>query len=235
MSAHPKRPVIGITTPNKRFHVAYFFIKFSVWLCGGKALPLRTLEGVESKKVDGLVLGGGTDIFPGLFQSDPKQHYFYDHQRDEMEIAWLRKAEREKIPVFAICRGAQLVNVINKGTLHLDASVAYDNFVYPEGLLHKIFYRKLIRIKQNSQFYKLVSTDRLCVNSMHMQSIDKVGDNLEISAQEDNGVVQAIERPTQPFYLGVQFHPEFLIYRSSMRNLFKQLVKVASRPTQFSG
>jgi len=221
------RPKIGITTPNTLFHPAYYFIQFSVWLCGGRPVPLRTLDSIERSDIRGLVLGGGTDVFPQLFEGTPKDKYKYDHERDETEIAWLKKAEKENIPVFAICRGAQMMNVMNKGTLHLDVSLAYENAHYPKNLLRKVFYRKRIDIEAGSLFNELTQSDALRVNSMHTQSIDKIGQNLGVTAREKNGVVQAIERPNHSFYLGVQFHPEFMIWRPTMQALFKGLVKAA--------
>lgn len=221
------RPRIGITTPNNLWHPAYYFIQFSVWLCGGRPVPLRTLERVKREDIQGLVLGGGTDIFPGLFQNDPKQDYLYDQKRDEMEIAWLKKAERENIPVFAICRGAQLMNVMNGGTLHLDVSLAYENAYYPKSLLRKIFYRKLTKVLPESMLFRLTGRKTLYVNSMHTQSIDKVGRNLRVTGKEENGVIQVIERPDHSFYMGVQFHPEFMIWGSRMRALFSGLIQAA--------
>lgn len=223
------KPVIGITAPNKRFHIPYYLIRFSVWLCGGLGLPLRHKETVDNREVDGLVIGGGTDVFPGLFQNDPKQNYFYDHDRDEMEIGWLKRAEKENIPVLGICRGSQIMNVMNGGTLHMDVSLAYEKAHYPKSVLRKMFFRKPITVVENSKLYELLGLKRIKVNSMHSQSIDQLGNNLEIVGQEDNGVIQGIERPGHAYYLGVQFHPEFLIYRPSMRRIFKGLIKAARR------
>jgi len=225
------RPPIGITTPNTRFHIAYYFIKLSVWLCGGKPIPLRTPDAIKSQKVRGLVLGGGTDVFPGLFQNDPKQDYLYDHDRDEIEMAWLQRAEKENIPVLGICRGAQMMNVMNKGSLHLNVALAYEGAHYPKNLLRMAFFRKGIEIEPNSMLCKILRTNFLRVNSMHTQSIDRLGKNLRVCAQEKNGVVQAIERPGHAFYLGVQFHPEFMIYRPSMQRIFKSLIKTAAKNT----
>lgn len=223
------RPVIGITAPNKRWHIPYFLIRFSVWVCGGRPLALKTPESVENRNVDGLVIGGGTDVFPGLFQNDPKQNYFYDHDRDEMEIGWLKRAEKEDIPVLGICRGTQMMNVMNGGSLHMDVSLAYEKAHYPKSVLRKMFFRKAINLEPDSLLCRVMRMTRARVNSMHSQSINRLGKRLRVVAQEDNGVVQGIERPGHKYYLGVQFHPEFLIYRPSMRRIFKGLIAAAKQ------
>lgn len=120
-----------------------------------------------------------------------------------------------------------MMNVMNKGTLHLDVSLAYENAHYPKRLLRKIFFRKPIDVKPDSLLHKLTRALTLRVNSLHTQSVDRIGHNLRIIARERNGVVQAIERPNHPFYLGLQFHPEFMIWRPTMRAIFKALVDEA--------
>lgn len=222
------KPIIGITIPNKIFSGAYLLIKLAVIINGGRPLPLKKIDSVNTVKVNGLILGGGTDIFPELFHNIAKKNYVYDHNRDEMEIAWLKKAEKEHIPVLAICRGAQMMNVMHEGTLHLDVSTAYENANYPQNFIRKIFFRKHIDIKPDSLLAKLFKTDNIRVNSMHKQSIDKIGKGLKVTATEKNGVVQAIEKPNHPFYLGVQFHPEFMLHRPPMRAIFKGLIKQSS-------
>jgi len=223
------RPRIGITAPRRGMRAPYYLIKFSVWLCGGRPVPLTRLETVGTKSVDGLVLGGGTDVFPALYKTTPKDAYRYDHDRDAVELAWLTEAEKCHIPVLGICRGAQMMNVMNEGTLHLDVSQAYEDADYPKSLWRKAVFRKGIAIEADSLLARLVGTLRLRVNSMHSQSIDRPGRALTVTAREANGVVQAIERPGHPFYLGVQFHPEFMIYRPSMRAVFRGLVGTASQ------
>ncbi len=174
---------------------------------------------------DGLLLNGGTDIFPDLYGGNIKSNYIYDHARDKMELELLSRAEKNNRTVLGICRGAQLINVYRRGTLHFDVKLAYEKAEYPSSLLANIFYRKTMYIqKQDSLIGRTLNSKRCRVNSIHTQSVDSLGDSLEITGQEKNGVVQAIEDPSRPYFLGVQFHPEYLGYKASFRNLFKKLV-----------
>lgn len=222
-----RAPKIGITTPNTRLEGAYYLIKLSVWLCGGRPVPLRTPQTIERTDIQGLVLGGGTDVYPGHYRAGPKARYRYDHDRDEMEMAWLAKATAEGLPILGICRGAQMMNVVNNGTLHMDVAQAYSGTDYPRSTIHKMFYRKPIDVEPRSLLHRLLRARRTAVNSMHSQSIATLGTGLRVTAREDNDVVQAVERHGARFYLGVQFHPEFLIYRRGMRAIFRDLVKAA--------
>lgn len=220
------RPVIGITSPVRRFNRSYWTLWLAVLVNGGhpRILTSKTNRDI---RLDGLLLGGGTDVFPGLYQRDPKQNYLYDPERDDMEISWLHWAEEDNIPVLGICRGAQMMNVVHGGSLHMDVALAYEDAIYPNNFWSNLFFRKQIMLKLDSDLYKMMQCETAWVNSIHKQSIDRLAENLDICAEEPNGVIQAIERADHPFYIGVQFHPEFLIYRKRFRRLFQAFIEQA--------
>jgi putative glutamine amidotransferase len=223
------KPLIGVTRPDRRAFFSYLCVWLAVTLAGGRTQRLTPSDPRKDIAVDGLIIGGGTDIFPTLFNHLPKKSYLYDHLRDEMEIWWERRAEELKIPVLGICRGAQLMNVARGGGLHLDVRKAYKNADYPQGFLRHLFFRKKIKIVADSLLGAAFGRPEARVNSIHSQSISKQGEHVRVVAREENGVIQAIEDPSLPFFLGVQFHPEFLIYRADCRRLFRRFVDAARR------
>lgn len=227
----PKKPIIAVTRPSKGGAISWFFIRLAIWMVGGKAIKF-TVHNDKAKDhdFDGLLISGGTDIEPHYYEGKEKPDYAYDGPRDQLEMALLKKAEAEDKPVLGICRGAQLINIFRGGNLHFDVSKAYEKANYPNSTLARIFFRKRMHIKdENALIYRLLGCNSCRVNSIHTQSINHLGANLTITSAEENGVVQVIEDTSRPYYLGVQFHPEYLIYDADYRNIFKALVTEARK------
>lgn len=234
-SSRNKRPRIGYTTRNHPFNILIWLIALSIRIAGGKPVRLYPNNPRYDAQIDGLVIGGGTDLYPALFKNAPKQNYKYDRERDELEVNWLKRAEDDNLPVLGICRGAQLMNVARGGTLHIDVSKVYENAKYPTKTIAQIFFRKNINVERDSLLERILKTQSVRVNSMHSQAVDEVGKGLIISAKEDNGVVQAIEDPDKDFFLGVQFHPEALIHSRMFRHIFKELNNAARERKTWGG
>lgn len=222
------KPVIGFTTTCKQFVLLHFLVRVSIWLAGGKAVRLSSKNPKYDRELDGLIICGGTDVFQKGPDFLPKEGYSYDRPRDALELNWLAWTEKNQIPVLGICRGAQIMNAYRGGTLHMDVSKAYEGAKYPTSFFARVCYRKTMQVHEDTLLATLIGHGPARVNSMHQQSVDKMGDGLIQSACEDNGVVQAIEDPSKDFYLGVQFHPEALIYQSKYLGIFKKLI-AASR------
>jgi putative glutamine amidotransferase len=222
------KPVIGITKPDNEDLLAFSAFWAAIKLAGGEPLVLTAADDrYKSANINGLLLGGGKDIFPGLYDQSPKDEYAYDRARDEMEVYWAERARDEQIPALGICRGAQLMNVVCGGTLHISVAEAYEDAHYPDGLFHHAFYRKTITIELDSILYAATGRTFLDVNSIHKQAIADLGTGLKVNAREDNGVIQGIAHKDHPFFLGIQFHPEFMIYRRVFRRIFEALVAAA--------
>lgn len=220
------RPLIGVTRPEVGDLLSYLAIAIAIRLAGGRSVRLDASR-PRAPTLDGLVLSGGSDVFPARFEASPKAGYRYDHPRERMELALLEEALAEDRPVLAICRGAQLMNVAAGGSLHMDVAERFHPTPYPRHWLRQLHFRKLVSIRPATRLHAILGRERIWVNSIHSQAVDRLGEGLIVSAQEGNGVPQAIERPDRTFFIGVQFHPELMLHRRAFRRLFEALVAYA--------
>jgi putative glutamine amidotransferase len=170
----------------------------------------------EIKNCDGLILSGGVDIHPKLYNSENlsycKGPENFQLERDEFELGILKEAFERKIPVLAICRGFQLVNCLQSGTLIQDLGDSL-NKIHNSEKIDKTAYDKAhgLKITKDSLLFDVVGDDRTVVNSGHHQAIDRLGDGLIINCRADDGTIEGIEwadRKDKAFFLGVQWHPE---------------------------
>jgi gamma-glutamyl-gamma-aminobutyrate hydrolase PuuD len=217
------RPVIGVTKPAAGDWLSYQALCLAVRLAGGKPLKVTARAPRAPRSVDGLLFGGGADVFPKRYEGSPKEGYRYDLARDDMEASWATAALEQDIPVLGVCRGMQMLNVLAGGALHSDLS-RYDGRTYPTTFLQRMFYRVAIHVDPQSRLAEITGKSELRVNAIHAQAIDKVGAGFTPVARETNGLIQAIEHTRGTFFIGVQFHPEFLIYRRFARSLFENFV-----------
>jgi putative glutamine amidotransferase len=223
-----KKPIIGITkAPDKKFTLQFFMLQISVWIAGGNFMTIQEFDKEKAEKIDALLIGGGRDVYPALYQQKPIPKNPYNRIQDDNESQWLYYAKANNLPVLAICRGAQLLNIIQGGNIHHNLTEIYENADYPQNIFAYLFFRKKIFIDTESLFYKITSKTEMTVNSIHKRAIDKLGTDLIVTAREINQVIQIVENPKHPFFMGVQFHPERLIYRRDFRKLFQYFVKIA--------
>lgn len=220
-------PIIGITKPESGDNLAFLAIVAGINMAGGHSQRLTTGTSWRDAKLDGLVIGGGSDVFPPHYDQDAIEGARYDEGRDEMEMYWARKARDSNLPTLAICRGAQVMNVAAGGSLHQSLHKIYDDIDYPTTRFGQMIYRKTIKIAPESLLSRITQKTKARVNSIHKQAIAVVGEGLNVTAFETNGVVQAIEDPSRDYYMGVQFHPEFLLHQQKFRNIFEELVNAA--------
>jgi len=176
--------------------------------------------------IDGLILTGGDDVNPQLFQEESlPEAQIPDLKRDSFDILLIQYAIQKNIPILGVCRGMQLLNIYFGGSLYQD--LKYNKEAYLKHLQGDknphIPIHKVIPI-EDSFLDKLFPND-LWVNSFHHQSIKKIGNNLKISAKSTDNVIEAIEYiDDNHFLLGVQWHPEMMYSQGDsgdMKKLFQ--------------
>lgn len=156
-----------------------------------------------AERVDGVVINGGGDVAPERYGAARREETRdVEPERDEFEIELVLAAADRGIPVLGICRGVQLVNVALGGTLIQDVPDHMHRAAW-SGDVHDV------ELEPGSRLHGLYGRDRLRVNSLHHQAIDRVAPGLRSSAHAPDATVEAIEDPDRPI-LGVQWHPEFL-------------------------
>ncbi len=221
-----RRPRIGVTKPLERDWFAFQAMRFAIFLAGGRAVKITVRAPRDPHSIDGLLFGGGADIFPGRYDATPKKDYRYNLARDDMEASWADAALRHDIPILGVCRGMQMLNVLAGGALFADLS-GFEDRASPATLIHRIVYRVPIRITPASWLARTTGRLDLRVNAIHTQAVDRLGAGFVVAAHESNGLIQAIEHERTAFLVGVQFHPELMIYRSFARKIFRGLVEAA--------
>lgn len=222
------RPLIGFTTwvapydDERQYPTPYTFeflhrsYAFMIRRAGGVPVLLPNPSDPEEVDrligvLDGLLLSGGEDLEPHRFNEDVATATLeLAPDRDEFELLAIKKADMLGLPIFAICRGIQALNVAYGGTLFQDLleqrPKPTDN--HSRGSL---FYRRFhhVRIEPGTRLHEIVGADSIRVSTAHHQAVKDLGQNLRITAYstEDN-VVEAVEVPGDRFVLGVQWHPE---------------------------
>jgi putative glutamine amidotransferase len=186
-------------------------------LAGIEPAPITPEDAPSLTGLSGVVITGGTDPNPALYGQEPcSQTDGPDDERDELEIGLLHSALSAGLPVLAICRGLELLNVVHGGTLvqHLEPERGHRQIPGPDESSGHHRPAHAILVSQNSLLGSIMGAGEHEVNSRHHQAVDKLGDELVVSARSADGIVEAVERPNLPFAIGVQWHPEDRIFVS---------------------
>lgn len=220
------RPVIGVTTSDKRSTLTWLFHWLAVWRAGGRARRIRPGHPTPSvAELDGLIIGGGDDIGADLYQGELTLDVKTDRERDQLEKSLLADALDIDLPVLGICRGSQMINIHLGGNLHRDIYEIYRD----KRRLRTVLPRMDVHIEPGTRLREILDKPSYRVNSLHHQAVDRLGDGLKVAARDDQGVVQATECGQRDFLIGVQWHPEFLILSSSQQSLFRALLDAVRR------
>lgn len=230
------KPVIGITcrhfveTGGNEYRVAAGYIE-AVEKAGGIPLVLPPVHDRAAFPVSicqGFLLSGGGDPDPRLYgEEDHPRLGTVDRNRDRWEIYLIRRALRQKIPVFGICRGLQMINVALGGSLYQDLPDQAGIYGHcQESPAEKVSHR--VWVEEGTLLYKIIKRERIWTNSHHHQAVKEVAPGLVVSARTGDGVVEALEGSGGSFLLAVQWHPERLA-SSGARKLFAAFVENAAR------
>ncbi len=197
-------------------------------------LPPMSKEDLASvvARLDGIMLIGGDDYCPSLYNEEPHDALELAHHRRQAFDLLLAGIALEKpdMPVLGICLGAQLINIQQGGSLVQDIKT----FIPDSQVEHVTkngwqdgFTRHSVKLQSGSQLATVYKDQSSDVPTSHHQSVKAVGRDLTVSAQADDGVIEAIEMPGRSFVIGVQWHPE-RDYETN-KPLFDKLVEVSSR------
>lgn len=227
-----KHPVIGITCAwitdqgeiSLRLDGAYLRVVESV---GGVGMLLPPQQEIEPllKRIDGLLIPGGPDIDPQEYGEPPHEKtQLIARARYDFEKTLLQKAEVARKPVLGICYGCQLLNVVRGGSLHqhlpdLPGTLSHQREEVEEEWFHPV------RLEQTSRLYQWIGLEQFEVPTSHHQGIKTLGNRLRIAALAPDGVIEAIEDPDLPFYVGLQWHPERDPESVASRRLFEAFVQ----------
>lgn len=177
--------------------------------------------------LDGLVFSGGGDIDPVQYGEPVVERiYGVNRARDEFERELLTRACSRDVPVLAICRGMQLLNVIFGGTLFQHIPDHQSHWDVPNASTS----RQPVSIDPASQLFRIVGMHQLKVNSLHHQAIRTIGDSLVVTATGDDGIIEGLEISGRDNVVGVQWHPELLTGEMGHPELFRWLVGIAAMP-----
>lgn len=181
------------------------------------------------ERVDGILLTGGGDIDPALYGATPHSTYVAaEPGRDAFEIALVHAATAARTPIFAICRGMQVLNVALGGDLVQDIPTEVNGALHHDvheprfAIAHEVWISKGSRLLTLMQD-KLEDAESCPVNSRHHQAVRHAAPGLDVVATAPDGVIEAVERPGS-FCLGVQWHPENFWRTGEFRPLFEGFV-----------
>ncbi len=225
MDQTARGPLIAITGPRRGGRAPRHLVALALRLAGARVQHLDPQRHAPSEPIHALVITGGHDIEPVLYAEAPTITSYYDKERDAFESRMIDEALEDGLPLLGICRGAQLLNVRMGGNLFQELRSRRVRTSNQRTILPL----KTLMIEEGTRLNALLGGTRSRINSLHNQGIDRVGRGLTVSGRDLDGIVQAIEAPGQAFLLGVQWHPEFLLFNRHQRRLFSALVAAAQQ------
>lgn len=245
------RPLIGVTTSEVRAAERVHQIPEGEPRVREMALGLTYLRGLEEAgalpmvippmeeeaieplldRLDGICLSGGPDLDPANYGADPHEELGpTEPDLDRFELAIARRADVRQMPILAICRGTQALNVVRGGVLHQHLPELSEEILHRQQTpgsepSHAVVVEPGSRLAQALGYEQVEVADELDVNSFHHQAIDELGEGLVVTARAPDGTIEAVEDPSRDFLIGVQWHAETLVHRPYEASLFRSFVE----------
>ena len=238
MSRGTSRPLIGVTTDYNdaltQYGSPYPYCK-AVEKAGGLPvmLPYRadlSLVPDYADAIDGIIFTGGNDLDPAAWGEvlHPMARPI-DPLREKFERALMAEVEKRRTPTLGICLGSQLMNVHRGGTLHqFIPDLGNDPTIEHRRLGGTWEARHAVTLEPDAIIARAIGTTNVKANTSHKQSIREVGKGLRVVATSPDGIIEGIEDPAMPLWVGVQWHPERQHDEPEQLALFKLLVDRAA-------
>lgn len=232
------KPLIGIgadihVEPGRRDR-AFAYTTYAEAVRRAGAIPVIIPPQPENAaavvaELDGVLLAGGFDCDPGLYGESPHSSIEpMDVRRQENDYALAAAARRQGVPALGICLGLQMMNVAAGGSLVQDIDSEIETGIRhasdPENRA-----RHDVRIEPGTKLASILRERELNVNSSHHQAIRNVGEGFRVTAHAPDGIVEGLEDPTHPFYIGVQWHPEDMRGEKAASDLFGAFIEAARK------
>ncbi|MFC5601898.1 gamma-glutamyl-gamma-aminobutyrate hydrolase family protein [Sporosarcina koreensis] len=231
------KPVIGITS-NLDSTAHMLQNTYIQAVISGGGIPFIVPTGVENDAqqiaalLDGLVISGGGDLNPILFNEEPlPQLGNVTPERDSAELELVRHMLAADKPILGICRGHQVLNVAFGGTLYQDIiSQSASPLLQHDQKAKRDHPSHAVHVEKGTRLASIANSEKILVNSFHHQALKDIPAPLIVSGKASDGIVEAVESTDHHFVVGVQWHPEALMQNEdqvSMR-LFEAYMKACT-------
>lgn len=235
------KPIIGIgsdvQSPEGERERAFTYLTYVEAVRRAGAIPVLIPPQPENaeqlmRELDGFLLAGGDDCDPAVYGEE--RHPTVDPmdvRRQANDLALAEAARKHDVPMLGICLGLQVMNVAAGGTLIQDIDSEHDTEIRHASVPEDRARHDVI-IEKGTQLAGVLPALELNVNSSHHQAIRRVGQGLRVTALAPDGIVEGVEDPKHPFYLGVQWHPEDMTGERSGSALFTAFIEAARKHAQ---
>jgi len=227
-----KKPVIGITAVtafSDKLHAQRVTYQQALWAAGAVPVLLPCAPTTEDRAqvvemLDGLLVPGGADIDPSLYGEEKLGVCGTTFKtEDEYDMALIREAVKKDIPVFAICRGHQIMNVLYGGTLYQDIPTQYPTDMNHSMLEGGVENYHPVTLEPDSYLAKILGATEVTANTSHHQAVKDLCEGFRIVGRAPDGTVEAMEKEDGSI-ICVQWHPERMQEYEMYRNFFTEFV-----------